>query len=68
MAFAERKKGVSRAATWVDAAQHGADTRTFFDKGDAAIKIIATEDDVIEQRGEFFRCPQTRWYEGGGAG
>ena len=48
-ALAERKKSISRATTRVDPTHHSANPRVFFDESDATIKVLAAEDDVIEQ-------------------
>src|SRR6266853_1210941 len=50
-AFAKRQKGVARAAAGMDSADGGADTGGLFDRFDAAIEIVAAENDVIEQSG-----------------
>jgi hypothetical protein len=44
----------------MDAARHGAGSGTLFDEGYAAIKIAATENNVIEHSGEFMRRPRPR--------
>jgi hypothetical protein len=47
-ASAQRKKGVLRAAAWVNSAECGADAGMLFDEIDATLQIIAAKKDVIE--------------------
>jgi len=48
-AFAKREECVACAAAGMDSADGGADASGFFDGFDAAIEIVAAENDVIEQ-------------------
>src|SRR5262249_19863865 len=51
--FAERKKGVARAAARMNAAENGAHSRVLLDKSDAVVEIAAAEKHVVE-RGRHF--------------
>ncbi len=50
-AFTERKQSVACAAAGVNSADGRAHAGGLFDQFDAAIEIVAAEEDVIEQRG-----------------
>jgi len=52
----------------MDAAEGGPNSRVLFDKSDAATKIVATKDDVIERRREFICFPENVRREGGSSG
>src|SRR5271157_720734 len=41
----------------MDTAECGANAGVFFDEGDAAIEIVAAEEDVVEHRGRFNGSP-----------
>src|SRR6266851_2467752 len=53
-ALTERKQRVARPPAGMDSADGGAHAGVFLDKGDAAIEIVAAENDVIEQSGHVF--------------
>src|SRR5438034_11620186 len=50
-AFAKREERIARAAAGMNSANGRADTSGLFHRFDAAIEIIAAENDVIEQNG-----------------
>src|SRR5712664_578422 len=51
--FAQREERVARASAGMDSAECGADAGAFFDEVDAAVEIVAADDDVIEQCGHL---------------
>src|SRR5215467_5189768 len=66
-ALTKRKKRVLRAAAGMDTAENRRNSCAFLDEGNAALKIAAAEENVIEQcrkaSGLGFRCPNGRRYD-----
>src|SRR6266849_1582437 len=58
--FTQRKQGVARAAAGMNAAECGAHTGVFLNEVDAAIEIVAAENEVIEQSRKIAAGPSDR--------
>jgi hypothetical protein len=53
----ERQQSVLCSSAWMDTAKRGANSATLLDEPDAAVKIVATKKNVIEESGHLIRSP-----------